>query len=98
MGRSVAEPLKDPHEILLTKARTYAYRGKYLQVIVFSKYLTEIDLLERTFGGHHYVHGTGFNWLLSKREDLVRIVSQVEDRLPSENGFESPILEFYMAE
>lgn len=96
MGRAAADAMNDPAEIILARARTYAYRARYLQVQVFTKYVTETDLLIQTYGGHSYKHGTGFIWMLSNREAVIKLVRAVEDRLPSENGFENLIITGYL--
>lgn len=96
MPRTVTAPLEAAEDILLLKGRTFTYRGKYLQIQVFTKYLTEVSHLEKRWGGHHYKHGTGFVWLIAKREMLLKIVDDLRDGFPSENGFEVPIIQNYL--
>lgn len=96
MPRDLVPPIDTAEDILLTKGRTFTYRGKYLQIQVFTKYLTEVNHLETRWGGHHYKHGTGFIWLIAKRQMLLQIVDDLRDRFPSENGFELPIIRNYL--
>lgn len=95
MGKDARAALASPDEILLVKARSYAYRGRYLQIQVFTKHLSEVECLEKKFGGRHYRHGTGFSWVIANRQKLIGIVDTLRDQLPSENGFEVPIIENY---
>lgn len=87
--------MDDPVEILLTCGRCYAYRGRYLQVQVFTKYLTEVNHLEKRFGGKHYKHLSGFVWQISSRQKLVQLIDELREHFPSENGFEVPIIQNY---
>lgn len=94
MGRPVTPTLNDPYEILCEKARAYVYRGKYPQVVVFTKFVTEYNLLISEFGGGRYRHGTGFVWILSKRSKLRELLEKVKPYLPSKHGFEKVLIEY----
>lgn len=98
MGRSPRDALRTAWEILLQHAYTHTH-GKnrvYLRVVVFTNYLSEIDILKRTFGGNAHLHGSGYKWTASKRDDLVSIVVALKEGLPSRHGFEDLILKRYM--
>lgn len=96
MGGTPATPLKKPHQIVIERAKVYAYKGQYLQVYVFTTWLSELAMLVRAYGGHYYKHGTGYRWVLAKRGDLCRLVEKVNEHLPSVNRFEDPIIKYYM--
>lgn len=89
MGRTSSPALRDPYEIVCEKARAYVYRNKYPQVVVFTKYITEFDLLMREFKGGRYRHGTGYVWVLAKRGDLYEFLEKMKPYLPSKHGFET---------
>ena len=88
MGRIARAPLKDPFEIAISQAHAYLYKQRYPQVSVFTKYLTEAHCLEEEFGGNHYVHGTGFVWVLAQRNDVATFHEKMKPYLPSQWGFE----------
>lgn len=95
MGRAFTPPLKDADEIVLRKAKSYAYKGKYIQVYVFTTWVSELRLLVYKYGGHYYRHGAGFRWVLSKRGNLIELVQKLTDKFPSTNHFEDMILRYY---
>ena len=95
MGKDARAPITDPKELLLARGRSYAYRGRYLQIQVFSKYLPEMHALQKAYGGHYYKHGTGFVWVEANRQRLIQIVDELRDSFPSEKGFEIPIITNY---
>jgi len=76
-------------EIVIAKARGYLYRGKYPQLIIFTKDVIEIDKLLREFGGNTYRHGTGHVWVLSHRVQLKVLMEKIRPHLPSKHGLES---------
>jgi len=82
-------PLRDPIQIVCTRARGYLYHNRYPQVIVFSRYLSELDHLVATFGGHYYRHLAGYTWVLSRHEDIIELIGKVKPHLPSKWGFEN---------
>lgn len=64
-------------QLLLAKGRGYIYKRKYPQVVVFTRFISDIDKLERMFGGHHYKHGTGMVWVLSDRARLKHMLKEL---------------------
>jgi hypothetical protein len=80
--------LRDATEIVLAHGRAYLYRAKYPQLVVFTRYVSELDLLVRTFGGHTYKHLAGYVWQLSAKAGLAALLEKVKPHLPSETGFE----------
>jgi len=88
MGRAITASLKDPFEIAKCKAHTYLYKGRYPQIVVFTKYLTEVLSLEKEFGGNHYKHGVGFTWMLTRQEIISNFIDKMKPHLPSRWGFE----------
>lgn len=95
MGRTSTTPLKSAEEIVLLRAKTYAYRGRYLQVYVFTTWVSELRALVYAYGGHYYRHGSGYKWVLSKRGNLIELVKKLTDKFPSTNHFEDLIIEYY---
>jgi hypothetical protein len=95
MPREAAEALREAEEVVLIKGRTYPYHGRYLQIQVFTKWLTEVNLLVQRFGGNYYKHGTGFVWVLANRQKLLQMVDALQEKFPSENGFENEIIKRY---
>lgn len=98
MGRTAAAALKNAPDILWAKARCYASRPKYPQLIVFSKWKSELDLLVFEYGGNYYKHGSGYVWSTSEHDILIKIVHSLANRLPSKNGFEKLIIETFPQE
>ena len=96
MGRSSRGVIRDPRQIVIEKGRVYRYKKRYIQVVVFSIWVTEVRALAYEFGGHIYRHGTGHIWLLANRDSLVELVNKCEHLFPSKNNFEVPIQEQYM--
>jgi len=88
--------MRDPYQIVIEKGRVYKYKKRYIQVIVFSTWVTEVRVLAYEFGGNIYRHGTGHIWMLSHRDRLVELVKRCEHLFPSKNNFEVPIQEHYM--
>jgi hypothetical protein len=88
----------DADQLVLDKARTYAYKGRYLQVIVFCKNRGDADALIKAFSGHRYKHVVGWYWVLSKRADIVALVEKLETKFPSKHRFENMIIEYYIKE
>lgn len=82
-------PLRDPGQIVCAKARGYLYHGKYPQVCVFTKYISELDHLVTAFGGHYYKHLAGYIWVLSRRSEIATMMTKVKPWLPSCHGFEN---------
>lgn len=74
-------------EILLSRGRGYLYKGKYPQVVVFTRAVLDVDKLEQEFGGHHYNHNTGYIWVLSNRYEQQRMLD-VLGSTRSDHGFE----------
>ena len=93
MGRIASPPLRDAYEIVKQKARAYVAKGRYYSVTVFTKYTSETDLLIRTFGGHSHRHGTGFYWMLTRKESLAELLSKMAEHLPTKNHIED-VLKF----
>jgi len=93
MGRPSTSSI-DPTRIVIERARAYAYKDKYPQVVVFTKSLVEIDRLKSVFGGNDYVHGTGYIWMLSKRALILEMVEKTKPFFPSENGFEDLLRQY----
>lgn len=77
-------------QILLERGRGYLNRGKYPQIVVFTKSLTEIDKLEAVYGGNHYKHNTGYIWVVSRRENINNILWLLSPNV-SANGFEDVV-------
>lgn len=96
MVRTYSTPLKSAREIVLKRAKTYAYKGRYLQVYVFTTWVSELRMLTYVYGGHYYRHGSGWRWVLAKRGSLIALVKDLTDDFPSTNQFEKPILEYYV--
>lgn len=74
-------------EILLQRGRGYLYKGRYPQIVVFTRAVLDVDKLESCYGGHHYRHKSGFIWLLSDRKSLRACLESLEG-VKSRHGFE----------
>lgn len=88
MGRTASPSLKDPYEIVRLKARVYIAKNKYISIRVFTKYTSETDLLIRTFGGHTHRHGTGFYWMLTKKELVIELIDKMHKYFPTKHLIE----------
>lgn len=78
----------------LVAGRGRAYRKRkanQVTVFVFTKSLTECDLLEGCFGGNHFKHGSGRYWYLGKQTDLCRMFVEVRPYLPEKHGLRTLI-------
>ena len=65
-------------KIVVARGKAYKYKNcNHVSVVVFSRSLTEIDKLIRSFGGNWYKHLGGFLWVLGKKEDQTRMMSLV---------------------
>ena len=98
MGQTTSDPLRDAYSIVSAKARAYAYRDIYPQIVVFTTFLTETDLLQQEFGGHKYKHGSGWVWLLSRQEGIDALMEKMKDHFPSDTGFEDVIVSIQATE
>lgn len=98
MGRTSSYPIKDPKQLLLEKGRIYAYKKHYLQLYVFSSWVSEMRTLQHAYGGNVYPHGSGYKWMLSKRRLLTDLVKELNDDLPSTHKWEDPIKKYYIEE
>jgi len=74
--------------IVQERGRAYLYKGKYPQLVVFTKSMVEVDKLIQEFGGHYYKHCTGLVWQLSRRVALAALLEKMKP-YPSRYGFES---------
>ena len=95
MGKTVRPALKDPEQILLERAHAYVVRKKYVQISIFTTWYSETELLRRRYGGNKYKHGVGYVWLLSNRDALCEVVSQLRESFPSAYEFENTIMDLY---
>jgi len=93
--RIAQAPLKNAEDILLQRCRSYIYRKRYFQLQVFSKWFTEVELLTAHYNGHWYKHGSGYVWMLTKRNDIIRLVITLQSSFPSESKFEDKILKVF---
>jgi len=91
MGKAPRIAIRDPYEIVQQHARGYLPKGKYPQVVVFTKYVTELDHLKTTFGGRSYTHGSGFVWILATRKGIAELLIKMKPHLPSRCGFENVV-------
>lgn len=91
MGRTATIAIRTPDAIILKRCRAYIKRKCYLQLVVFTKWPSEIDLLKTAYGGHSYQHGSGFIWVLSKRDEVVGMMKSVLTSLPSDTLFEATV-------
>jgi len=98
MSKPVSAPLKNADDIILTRCRAYVYRKHYLQLVVFSTWWSEVESVSYSFGGHIYKHGTGFIWILAKRDSILALVTHLKPFFPSFTGFESKVLDIYPLE
>ena len=70
--------------LLVERGRVYSQgRGKYISLRVFTKSVTDLDLLKRVWGGNAYRHPYGnlnskcWVWMLGNGRDLVRVADQI---------------------
>ena len=77
-------------DIVLERGRGYLYRGKYPQVVVFTRSLTDLDKLKQAFGGHSHEHKRGHVWIISHRDELRSMLEALEPR-KSNHEFEDVI-------
>jgi hypothetical protein len=59
--------------LVAVRGKSFLNMGKYPTVTVWSKQLTEVDLLRESFGGNYYIHGVGYTWVISKRDQICRM-------------------------
>jgi len=78
-------PVKDPLELVRDFSRSYIYKGKYPQIVVYTHYTSETDILLREFGGHIYNHRSGFVWILSKQALVAALYSKLKSSLPRDH-------------
>jgi hypothetical protein len=92
-GRMQGKSLSSASAVLLKRGRGYFYKKKYPQVMVYTKHRLEIDILERQFGGNHYIHRGGWVWLLSDRKGIRAMVEKMKPHLPvmEEYGFKNVV-------
>lgn len=64
--------------IIVERSRLYKVREKYYTLHVFSKTLTDVQLLRDLWGGNYYSHGVGFTWMLSTNTKLLQILEDLE--------------------
>jgi hypothetical protein len=98
MGRTPSSAITNVHDLLWYRCRSYATRPKYPQLVVFSKWKSELDLLVHYYGGNYYRHGSGFIWSVSKHETLITIVNIMRERFPSRHEFEKLIIQLFLTE
>lgn len=77
-------------DIVLERGRGYLYKGKYSQVVVFTKSVMDLDKLQQAFGGHSHAHKKGFVWIISHRSELRSMFEKLEGR-QSTHGFEKVV-------
>ena len=65
--------------VVADRGRVYSTKKGYASLVVFTKELMTLDLLERSFGGAHYVHRSGYIWVLSNRGLLKTLVADLEE-------------------
>ena len=76
------------YKIVRERGRAYLYKGKYPQLTVFTKSVTELDILIQTFGGHSYKHKCGYVWLISRRSQIKKLMAKIMP-CQSRHGIES---------
>jgi len=76
-------------DILLERGRGYLYRGKYPQIVVFTKSVAVADKLKAEFGGHVYRHSKGYVWMISNRRELAALKTKLGDNTKSCWHFEN---------
>lgn len=74
-------------QLVLERGRGYLYKGKYPQLVIFTRSKTDIDRLIRTYGGNSYKHNSGMIWMLSRRQGLKQLLLSIAGT-PSKHGFE----------
>lgn len=93
MGRTPKPLIKNPLQILLERARAYPTGKHYVQLKVFTVWWYEAALLRQHYGGGIYSCGSGYLWIVSKRDTLCTIVNDVRRSLPSQHKFEELVYE-----
>lgn len=74
-------------QLVLQRGRGYLYRGKYPQIVIFTRSKMDIDRLVRTYGGNSYKHNAGMVWILSRRDSIKLLLNHIAGT-PSKHGFE----------
>ena len=73
-------------EIAAARAKMYFLkRCNHASIRVFTKSITEVDLLRRVFGGEYYKHRSGYYWTLGKRDDQIAFANLVISALPRDH-------------
>lgn len=68
-------------ELLVERAKVYKHgrKKKYRQIQVFSRDHRDVRVLKKVFGGNYYRHGVGFTWVVSRKEEVDRLLEIKEE-------------------
>ena len=64
------EALDKASRIVTARGKVYVDKRGYIQLQIFSRNITELDLFVRIFSGNYYSHGSEFIWMVSRRTEL----------------------------
>jgi hypothetical protein len=87
-GRRDQDTLGRAAELLVDRGRVYRHGEgrKYFAVHFFTRNVHEVRLIKKFFAGNYYRHGVGFLWIISSREGLKLLMSQVSPYMTDESS------------
>lgn len=78
-GRRDQDTLGRAAELLVERGRVYrhGFGRKYWAVHFFSRSIPEMRLVKKCFGGNYYRHGVGYLWVISSKEGIRVLLTEV---------------------
>jgi hypothetical protein len=67
--------------VVAEKGRVYVTKKGYVSLTLFTSDQMLLDLLERSFGGSHYKHRSGYVWVVSNRTSLASISADIAEHV-----------------